>query len=399
MHTILIIGGGAAGFFAAIAAKTAQPHSKVAILEKSAALLSKVRISGGGRCNVTHSCFDPKELVHNYPRGSKELLGPFHRFGPSQTIEWFEARGVRLKTEKDGRIFPVTDSSQTIIDALLQEAKRLSIEIHLRQRIARIEKRGEVFELHMQEGALLQCNRLILATGSSPEGHAWAAALGHTIDPPVPSLFAFNIPHSPLKELSGISVENVEVRLEGSSYIQKGPLLITHLGVSGPAILKLSAWAARYLHSLHYQTIMRINWLPAYDSQSLYDTLLAEKAAHPDKALSSLVRFELPKSLWKHLVPSKRLGALSNREIKQIAERLQNDPYSIDGKTTNKEEFVTCGGVCLKEIDFKTMQSKRCPGLFFAGEILAIDGVTGGFNFQNAWTTGYIAGSSGSESS
>ena len=339
---ITVIGGGAAGIFAALAAKKRAPHIPVVVLEKTAVLLSKVKISGGGRCNVTHACFDPKKLIENYPRGGQELLGPFHRFQPQDTIDWFEERGVKLKTEPDGRIFPTTDSSSTIINCLLNEAKKLGVEIRLRERIDK-----------PPEG------KLILATGSSLEGYKLAESFGHTIQPPVPSLFTFNVPTSPLKDLSGIATI-AKVTLVGSSFTQTGPLLITHFGFSGPAILKLSAWGARFLHEKNYHAEIEINWLPG------------------TKTLQ-----ELPKNLLKKFK--------QQPEIQKLESRLHHDRYQVDGKTTHKEEFVTCGGVTLKEIDFRTMESKLHPGLYFAGEILNIDGITGGFNFQNAWTTGYIA--------
>lgn len=388
----LVIGGGAAGIFAAITAKATHPKWNVLLLEKTAVLLSKVRISGGGRCNVTHSCFDPRLLVQNYPRGGKELLGPFHRFGPRDTINWFESRGVALKTEEDGRIFPTTDRSETIIECLLSEAKKEGVEIRLRQRIERISKEEKGFQIQLKEGEPLQCEHLLLATGSSPEGYAWAEQLGHTIQKPVPSLFAFNIPDSPLKELSGISLEKVQVKIAGSSFSQSGPLLITHLGFSGPAVLKLSAWAARYLHEKEYQVDLLINWLPDLSREEIGQALLKLKAEFPQKTLAAENLFSLPKNLWRVFASPKRLADLSHKELQALADKLHGDLYRLNGKTTNKDEFVTCGGVTLKEVDFKTMQSKICPGLFFAGEVLDIDGVTGGFNFQNAWTTGFIAG-------
>lgn len=378
----IILGGGAAGFFAALRAKEKSPQARVLLLEKTATLLAKVRISGGGRCNTTHACFDPKLLVKNYPRGHQELLGPFHRFQPRDTIEWFESRGVKLKTEADGRMFPVTDRSETIIACLLGEAKKLGVEIRLHARIVEIEKG---FTLTLQDGSCLTTKRLLLATGSNPEGHRWAEAFGHTIQKPVPSLFTFNVPTSPLKELSGVALNPVELKLEGTSFTQTGPLLITHFGFSGPAALKLSAWAARHLFEKEYHTNLIINWVPDKTIDQI--ALLVKKEENP---------FKFPKNLWKALLgplATKRLAELSNKEALALAQKLHADPYLIEGKTTNKEEFVTCGGVTLKEVDFKTMESKLCPNLFFAGEILDIDGVTGGFNFQNAWTTGYIAGS------
>lgn len=389
-YDILVIGGGAAGIFAAISAKQAYPKARIALLEKSGVLLSKVRISGGGRCNVTHACFDPNLLVQNYPRGFRELKGPFHHFQPQDTIRWFESRGVPLKVEGDGRIFPVSNQSSSIIHCLLTEAQKLGVELHLRQRIASILSIPEGFQV-----GPFQSQKLILATGNSPEGHRWAESLGHTIEPAVPSLFTFNVPNSPLKELSGVSVEEVELEIRGSSFKQKGPLLITHFGFSGPAALKLSAWGARFLHEKEYQVELAICWLPSLTESQIFEQLVQAKRDIPQKMLPPL--FHLPKSLWQELskqlcLTEKRLNDISLKELQQFARKLREDLYQVQGKTTHKEEFVTCGGVCLKEVQFKTMESKVCPGLHFAGEILDIDGVTGGFNFQNAWTTGFLAG-------
>ena len=385
MYDLIVIGGGAAGIFAAISAKSASPEAKVAVLEKSAVLLSKVRVSGGGRCNVTHACFDPAVLIRNYPRGSKELRGPFHMFQPKDTVHWFESRGVALKTEADGRMFPITDSSETIIECLLSEAKRLGVEILLRQKIEAVVKTQEGFEV----GAY-RCKKLMLAMGSSLEGHKVAISLGHSVQKPVPSLFTFNVPTSPLKHLSGIAVELAEVKILGLT--QKGPLLITHFGFSGPAVLKLSAWGARKLYEKNYRAEVSINWLP---STPVFETLSQLKKSSPQKSLFTENPFRLPKNLWKALVSDeRRLNDYSAKDLQALSQKLQNDTYQVDGKTTHKEEFVTCGGVTLKEVNFKTMESKICPGLYFAGEILDIDGITGGFNFQNAWTTGFIGGSS-----
>lgn len=388
MYDLIVIGGGAAGIFSAISAKTANPGAQVALLEKSAVLLAKVRISGGGRCNVTHSCFDPAALIQHYPRGGTELRGAFHRFQPRDTIHWFESRGVALKAEEDGRVFPVTDSSETVIDCLLGEARQLGVEIFLRQRFETISKIDEGFQV-----GSLQTRKLILATGSGSDGHLWAQNFGHTIQKPVPSLFTFNVPTSPLKELSGIVVEPVELKILGLT--QRGPLLITHFGFSGPAALKLSAWGARELHEKGYRAELTINWLP---DVPVLEKLRELKKVAPQKTLSSENLFQLPKKLWKTLVSDeRRLNDYSMKEIEAFAQKLQKDVYQVDGKTTHKEEFVTCGGVTLKEVHFKTMESKVCPGLHFAGEILDIDGVTGGFNFQNAWTTGYLAGHSAAQ--
>lgn len=380
----VVVGGGAAGFFAAIHCK-----GEVVLLERTNQLLSKVKISGGGRCNVTHNCFDPKKLVQNYPRGEKELLGPFTKWGPKQTIEWFEAKDVALKVENDGRIFPISNSSTTIIDCLLNEAKH--VDIRLQSRISTIVKENDHFLITFESGETMLAKRLILATGSSAKGFDLARAFGHTIVEPVPSLFTFNVPTSPLKELSGISCPDVEVSVEGLS--QRGILLITHFGFSGPCILKLSAFAARKLHAKNYHTQLRINWVPDYNEETMLNWKKEKKA----QTLGSENPFLFPKSLWRKLLeknsldPSKKLIDVAHQELNRLYAALRSDFYEIEGKTTNKEEFVTAGGICLKEVNFKTMESKLCPNLYFAGEILDIDGVTGGFNFQNAWTTGYLA--------
>ncbi|MBS0620872.1 MAG: NAD(P)/FAD-dependent oxidoreductase [Verrucomicrobia bacterium] len=355
MKRIVIIGGGAAGIFAAI---HCAPFGEVILLEKTRQLLAKVRISGGGRCNVTHAAFDPKKLIMNYPRGNRELLGPFHHFGPQEIIAWFESRGVSLKTEEDGRIFPTTDHSATIINCLLSAAKEAGVQIRQEVHVQKIE---DHFLIHLDKGEPISCDALILATGSSPSGHTLAASLGHTIIPPVPSLFTFNVPTSDLLDLSGIVAHDVELSILG--FRQRGDLLLTHWGFSGPAALKLSAWAARELSACHYKADLTINWLP--------DLSLEEIQRHIKEK-----RNLLPQNLWK------RLGSAS---------KLHASTYAVEGKTTNKQEFVTCGGVDLKEVDMRTMESKKVKHLYFAGEILNIDGVTGGFNFQNAWTTGYLA--------
>lgn len=390
---ILVIGGGAAGFFAALSAKATFPNGRVALLEKSAVLLSKVRISGGGRCNVTNACFDPKHLAKNYPRGEKELIGPFHRFQPRDTMEWFQTRGVDLKIEADGRVFPVSNNSETIIQCLVEEAKIRGVEIFLKQRIESVEKSSEAFVVQIKDKDPFYAKKVILATGSGKEGYTWAKAFGHSIVPPVPSLFTFNVPSSPLLELSGRSFENVRISIFDTPFSQEGPLLLTHFGFSGPAALKLSAWAARYLFEKNYQVKLKVDWLP--QKRSLTQELSQLKKKAPNRTLYLENPFHFPKKFWKaFLAHDKLLNDISLKELERLSERLHASVYQVEGKTTNKEEFVTCGGVCLKEVNFKEMESKLCPGLFFAGEILNIDGVTGGFNFQNAWTTGFIAGSS-----
>jgi len=397
---LVVVGGGAAGIFGAIAAAEASPGAKVLLLEKSAVLLAKVRVSGGGRCNVTHHCFDPKELVRHYPRGGQELLGPFHRFQPCDTINWFEERGVKLKVEPDGRMFPTTDNSETIIQCLLSEAKRLGVEIRLRQRIETIERSREGFTIAIQGAAPLRTRKLLLATGSAEAGYRFAQHLGHSLQPPVPSLFTFNVPTSPWKEQSGVALESVEIGIRGSSLSYRGPLLLTHFGFSGPAILKLSAWGARLLHEKSYVAEIAINWLPQLSQEAILEKLLECKSLYPVASLASENPFYFPRNFWREMLMLTdekllgKLGHLAHKELRHLAEKLHSDLYCIEGKTTHKEEFVTCGGVALREVDFKRMESKICPGLFFAGELLDIDGITGGFNFQSAWTTSQIAGSS-----
>lgn len=378
---IIIIGGGAAGFFAALAAKSANPDAKVVLLERSLKLLSKVRISGGGRCNVTHACFEPNQLIENYPRGKKELLGPFHQFQPQDTIEWFKKRGVRLKTEKDGRMFPITDSSETIINCFMKEAKKIGVVIKTQSKVQSIEKVEEGFQLKFDAVNSIYADRLILATGSGTRGWEFVKNLGHTLQPPVPSLFTFNVPSFPLVDLSGVSVPSAKLKLEGSKLEQEGPLLITHWGFSGPAALKLSAFAARFLAEKKYNVTLLIDWLPHLSEDELRTTFEGNRQKPQNPTL--------PKSLWKTFCPE---PPLSNASIKQLCNTLKRDLYLVQGKTTNKEEFVTCGGVTLSEVQFKTMESKLCKNLYFCGEILDIDGITGGFNFQNAWTTGWISG-------
>ena len=400
MYDCIIIGGGAAGIFAAIAAKTSHASAKVLLLEKSDRLLSKVKVSGGGRCNVTNACFDPAALIQNYPRGGRELIGPFHRFQPKDMIDWFKANGVILKTEEGGRVFPITDSSETIVKCLVAQAEKQGVEIAFHQQIQTISKQPNGFQIKREDGTLLLCKSLIIATGSSPHGYLWAKELGHTIEQPIPSLFSFSVPSSPYKLLSGISVDPVEVHIHNTSLQQKGPLLITHLGFSGPCILKLSAWGAKYLYEKSYQVSFSINWLPDLSLEDIYHQLAAGKKKTPQKPLLSENIFGLPKSLWKAMlelfeeIGARRINDISLHNLRVLANKLHEDTFRLEGKSPNKDEFVTCGGVSLKEIDFRTMGSKLCPGLFFAGEILDIDGLTGGFNLQNAWTTGYIAGTS-----
>lgn len=394
----LVIGGGAAGFFGAITCAQACLEKKIILLEKNRQLLSKVRISGGGRCNVTHACFDPLELVQNYPRGHQALRGPFTRFQPRDTIQWFKERGVELKIEEDGCMFPVTDDSQTIISCLTHAAKQTGVEVRTECGIENIVFQNSGFAVQPTHGATIECERLLVATGSNSKMYACLEALGHHIVPPVPSLFTFNIPDSPLLELAGISVPNVHARIAGTDLQQTGPILLTHWGFSGPAVLKLSAWGARILHEMQYHAKLIINWLPAMTKEAAAVCMNEFKAKNPAKLISSECPLALPKNLWKKFTllagisTEMRWSYFSKVHLNSLLELLFQGSFNIQGKSTFKEEFVTCGGVDLDEVNFKTMESKKCPGLHFAGEALDIDGVTGGFNFQNAWTTGWIAG-------
>ena len=401
---VVVIGGGAAGFFGAITCAETYPHAQVTLLEAGGQALSKVRISGGGRCNVTHACFEPAELVQNYPRGGKALRGAFSRFQAKETIAWFESHGVKLKTEPDGRMFPVTDDSATIVDCLIKTAVGSGVKIFTGRpvvSVSRLATPQPSFEIRLKSGEIIPCDRLLLATGSNPLGYRWAKDLGHHIETPVPSLFTFNISDSRLEDLAGVSVEPVRLRLSvpGKANLeQTGPVLITHWGLSGPAVLKLSAWAARLLHECHYQMPLVINWLPQYNVEVLRSQLLAVRSQLPDRAIATSCPVSLPRRVWQRLIgyvgilPDDRWAGLSNKLLNQLIQELTQGSYQIQGKGVFKEEFVTCGGVSLKEVNFKTMESRCCLGLYLAGEILDIDGVTGGFNFQSAWTTAWIAG-------
>ncbi len=399
---IAIIGGGAAGIFAAIVCAEANRPLRVVVLEKSPQFLSKVRISGGGRCNVTHACFDPAHLTAFYPRGASALRGPFAVFQPRDTIAWFESRGVRLKTEADGRIFPVTDSSQTIIDCLLGAARAARVELLPNRSIARIDRRSDGFALHLPGGESIRCQRLLLATGGcrAPAAAQLAISLGHSIEPPVPSLFTFHIDAPWLRELAGVSLDSAEVSAPGLALRERGPLLITHAGLSGPAILRLSAWGARKLHALDYRFPLRVNWLPHLTQETLASRLDSLRASHPARLLVNTPLPPLSARLWEKLILAagiprdRRWADLPRAARHQLAQQLLRATLHVSGKTLNQDEFVTCGGVRLSEVNFKTMESRLCPGLFFAGELLDIDALTGGFNFQAAWTTGWVAGHS-----
>lgn len=395
---VVIIGGGAAGFFAAVTCAEANPQAHVILLERSNQLLAKVRISGGGRCNVTHHLFDPASLVQYYPRGGRALRGPLTRFGPRETIAWFAARGVELKAESDGRMFPVSNNSETIVNCLLEAARAAGVEVHTRAAVTSVEKNHDGFLVKRTTGEALQAKQVLLATGSNAEAYAWAKALGHSIKPPAPSLFTFNITDPRLEGLAGISVPKAQVRLNGTGLEQSGPLLITHWGLSGPAVLKLSAWGARELQARTYQAPLLVNWLGDVGAEEVKRTLLAFKETEARKTVFASNPVDLPQRLWRSLASAagipetKRWADVSNNELSRLVDELSRGYYQITGKGVFKEEFVTCGGINLDEVNFKTMESRTFPGLYFAGEILDIDGVTGGFNFQSAWTTGWLAG-------
>jgi predicted Rossmann fold flavoprotein len=399
---IAVIGGGAAGFFAAITCAQLNKNCHVTIFEKSNKLLSKVKISGGGRCNVTHHCFETSQLIKNYPRGGRSLKGSFNIFGPKDTIAWFEKRNVKLKTEEDGRMFPVTDDSQTIIDCFLKEAQKLGVEIKISYGIASIEKNkdGRFKLLSLDKKNTLYFDKVLVATGGHPQSHsyAWLEPLGHTLVPPVPSLFTFNTPDKIFTELQGISVPQAQVKIAGTKLEQQGPLLVTHWGFSGPAVIKLSAFGARDLHVIDYNFQFFINWAQGHTEESLRSYLDKVKIESPKKVISSNPLFGIPARLWKLLTELAEIEAdrrwldLPKKNFNKLIETLLRGNHHAKGKTTYKDEFVTAGGIALPEINLKTMESKLCPGLYFAGEVLDIDGITGGFNFQAAWTTGYLAG-------
>ncbi len=394
-YDLLIIGGGAAGFFTAINVAENDPDLKIAILERGKEVLSKVRVSGGGRCNVTHAEFIPDALTKNYPRGEKELKGPFHSFMTGDTMEWFESRGVVLKIEDDGRIFPVSDSSQTIIDCFLSETKRLGIKVLTNHSVKDFYKEKESWKIVTSQGDF-ETVKLLIATGSNPKIWSKLRDLGHHTVDAVPSLFTFNIKDSRIKELPGVSTNSC-VRVKNSKLSSEGALLITHWGMSGPSILRLSAWGAIELNSYNYNFEILVNWLQDYSKEQALNLLKALKNKNPKQQVSKYAQFELPKRLWQSLVRASgieqttRWADINKLQLSKLSEELTNGVYKVNGKSTFKEEFVTAGGLDLKEIDFKTFESKRHKNLYFAGEVLNIDAITGGFNFQNAWTGGFIA--------
>ncbi|WP_179333583.1 BaiN/RdsA family NAD(P)/FAD-dependent oxidoreductase [Winogradskyella costae] len=395
---IIIIGGGAAGFFAAINIAEKHPELSVAILERGKEGLQKVKISGGGRCNVTHAEFIPSELVLNYPRGEKELLGPFHSFMTGDTIAWFEERGVELKIEEDGRMFPVSNSSQTIIDCFLNEAEKYNVEVFYNHSVKSIQAMENNFIIETSQGGF-QSQKLLLATGSNTKVWKLLEDLGHSIIDPVPSLFTFDIKDNRIKDIPGVVAKNVEIKVVGTDLESHGPLLITHVGMSAPAILKLSAFGAVELAKLNYHFEIEINFIQL-DFESCLEELKNFKQEFAKKTVVKLSQFDLPKRLWKQLViasdidEGKRWADLNKQQLEALANQLTTAIFQVTGKSTFKDEFVTAGGVDLKDVNFKTFESKRIPNLFFAGEVINVDAVTGGFNFQNAWTGAYIASES-----
>ena len=396
---VAVVGGGAAGFFAAFSVKDHHPESQVTIFEKSDKLLSKVQISGGGRCNVTHACFQVSQLSKFYPRGAKQLKKAFSIFQPKDTVAWFAARGIDLKTESDGRMFPVTDDSQTIIDCFLHEVHVKKIQIIKQSRVNKLHPEKSGFTLVFNESKQ-HFDKVIIASGASPKvrGFEWLKNIGHAIINPIPSLFTFNMPEEPVKNLMGLVVENATARIQGTKLAYTGPVLITHWGMSGPAILKLSAWGARLLYDHNYKFNVQMNWLSVKSENEVHDIINSQMDRIRKKKIANANPFGLPNRMWLFLLKKVQINSdspwmeLSKKNRNKLVNVLLNDVYAVSGKTTFKEEFVTCGGVSLSDVDIKTMQSIVCKDLYFAGEVLDIDGITGGFNFQAAWTTGYIAG-------
>lgn len=398
---IIVIGGGAAGFYGALRAASQNPGSEVTILEKSSKLLSKVKVSGGGRCNVTNHCYQPAPLSLNYPRGQKMLKQLFQLHGPADTIQWFEERNVRVVAEADGRMFPYTNSSQTIIDCFMLEAERLGVRIRTHAGVDAIEPLAGGALMLALGNERIRADKVLVTSGGSNkvEGYAWLARLGHAIESPVPSLFTFNIPDKQLHQLAGISVPQASVRIETTKWSYEGPLLITHWGLSGPAVLKLSAFGARWIYDQQYKFGVQVRWIGVALEEDVLKNLQRYAFENPKQKVVNYPLFELPARLWLYLCdkagvqPDQRWLDLSKKTTNRLLEVLFRDRFQVSGKTTFKEEFVTCGGISLADINPKSMESLRVPGLYFAGEVLDIDGITGGFNFQAAWTTAWVAGS------
>jgi hypothetical protein len=399
---LIVIGGGAAGFFCAVNAAEKNSSLKVVLLEKSHKILSKVKVSGGGRCNVTHACFSISEMIKKYPRGEKFLKQSFHHFFTTDTIKWFEDRKVQLKTEADGRMFPTNNSSETIIYCLLNEVNKNDVEILMNREVVKIEKSSEKkksFQIFSKDGSVSEADFVCIAPGGfgKPDQYKWLTDLGHTFESPAPSLFTFNVPKNPISELMGISVPHAHIRINGTKFSQAGPILITHWGFSGPAVLKLSAFAAKELLSSNYNFTISINWLADYHENSVLQKLKTVRDDFASKKILNKNPFDIPQRLWEYhlqqagIDAEKRWADLPAKQQNVLSKQLCAQQFQVKGKTTFKEEFVTAGGIKLNEVDANTMQSKIVPNLFFAGEILDVDGITGGFNFQHAWTSGWIA--------
>jgi predicted Rossmann fold flavoprotein len=400
--TLFVIGGGAAGFFCAVNAARLNPGLKVVIIEKTGKLLSKVRVSGGGRCNVTHACFEIADMSKKYPRGNHFVKKIFFHFFTTDTIEWFKERGVQLHTEEDGRMFPVTNSSQTIIDCLLKEATKYGVEVRMNTEVKKIKRIKGTWEIESVNRQPSTANYLCIACGGYPKSSMfdWLKELGHSIEEPVPSLFTFNLPGNDITKLMGVSVADAQVKIMGSKLAERGPVLITHWGLSGPAVLRLSAWGAREFAANSYTFTALINWIPNFNEPQLRDEFQQLRMDTASKKIINRNSFGLPQRLWEYLcyqsgiTENMRWADLPAKEQNKFIKNLLAQEFFVKGKTTFKEEFVTAGGIKLNEIDANTMQSKITPGLFFAGEILDVDGITGGFNFQHAWTSGFIAAKS-----
>ena len=396
---LIVIGGGAAGFFCAVNAARMNPALKVTIIEKSNKLLSKVKVSGGGRCNVTHACFDIAEMSKQYPRGQHFVKKAFHQFFTTDTADWFEERGVKLKTEDDGRMFPVTDSSQTVINCLLKEAGKYGVEILLNKEVRKIIRQPSTFNLQLSTNETLTADYICIASGGYPKSSMfeWLKELSHTVEEPVPSLFTFNLPNHPITKLMGVSVEKTKVKTQNLKLEEEGPLLITHWRLSGPAVLRLSAWGARQLAICNWQFAILVNWLPDFNEQSLRERFQQLRIENASQKVMNKNLFGLPARLWEFLAeqsaikPERRWADLPSVEQNRFIRNLCNYECEVKGKTTFKEEFVTAGGIKLNEVDANTMMSKKVQNLFFAGEVLDVDGITGGFNFQHAWTSGWVA--------
>jgi len=399
---LVVIGGGAAGFFGAIQVASMKPASKILILEKSSKLLSKVRVSGGGRCNVTHSCFNPSELSQHYPRGAKQLKTLFRSFHAKHVVDWFSSKKVILKTEADGRMFPITDSSETIIECFMAEAKRFGVEIQVNAGVTAITREGESFTVETAKGTKLETRKILIATGGNVNHsfYKWIVDLGHTLVKPIPSLFTFNDQDKAFIDLMGISAPEAEVKIAGTKFSERGPVLITHWGLSGPAVIKLSAWAAEYLHEINYEFVVLVNWIGSMKEEQLRVHFAEIRKARGKQTIMANPLFNLPYRLWQRLCQLSEIGEskiwneVAQKNLNKLLEHIIRCPFKIRGKTTFKEEFVTCGGIDLREINVDTMESTLVKNIFFAGEVLNIDGETGGFNFQAAWTTAYVAAQS-----